>query len=207
MKDDDFDELAAMWCMEPSPDERAAMERAARKARRQGRIMAYADWAMAGLVVVGSVAAAFAARSTLLLIAALAIMAATIWLNWRRRAIRQISRGLDAVDQPGFIAGRIRIAESNRRRVTLTLITFPIFVPAVVLYRSAARASGDPLATLQGLSAWAQSPRGLITLAILTALMVFFTRARRRHLLELRHLRALQQAYLDESRLDDEPAL
>ena len=207
MSTGDLDDLATLWRADPEPAERDELEQLARQARRRGRLVDFVDLAMVVLVIGGSIFAVFAARSPLLMAAALVLIVATVWLTWKRRTIRQMSRDLVTTDRDGFLAGSIRHAKANLRRNTLSLVAFPLIVPLAVLLKRAAHAGGDPHAAFTGLVEWAGSQRGLITLTVLSFMILFLIRSRLKHRAELRRLEDLRRAYEEEARRDLEADL
>jgi hypothetical protein len=207
MSQGDLEDLAALWRDEPDAAEQEQLQRLARKARRRGRLVDYVDLTMVVLVIGGSVAAAFAARSPLLMAGALVLIVATVWLTWKRRTIRQMTRDLVTTDRDSFLAGSIRHTKANLRRNTLSLIAFPLIVPLAVLLKRAATTGGDPYAALVGLVQWAGSQRGLITLSVLSLMILFLLRSRHRQQAELRRLEDLRKAYEEEARRDVEADL
>ena len=204
MSTGDFDDLATLWRAEPDDAEQEQLQQLALKARRRGRLADYVDLAMVVLVIGGSIVAAFAARSPLLMAAALVLIVATVWLTWKRRRIRQMARDLVTTDRDSFLAGSIRHTRANLLRNTLSLVAFPLIVPLAVILKRAATTGGDPYAALMGLAEWASSQRGLITLSVLSFMILFLLRSRHRHQAELRRLEDLRRAYEDEARLDGE---
>ena len=207
MSTGDLDDLATLWRADPEPAERDELEQLARQARRRGRLVDFVDLAMVVLVIGGSIFAVFAARSPLLMAAALVLIVATVWLTWKRRTIRQMTRDLVTTDRDGFLAGSIRHARANLRRNTLSLVAFPLIVPLAVLLKRAAKAGGDPQAAFTGLVEWAGSQRGLITLTVLSLMILFLLRSRHKHRAELRRLEDLRRAYEVEARRDLEAEL
>jgi Flp pilus assembly protein TadB len=202
MSTGDLDDLTALWRTEPEPAERKELEQLADQARRKGRLSDYADIALIGFIIVSTAVATFAAHSPLLLAAAVILILATVWLTFKRRALRQMSRSLDTADRYGFIDSSVRNVKANLRRNMLSLFVFPAIAPLALLVKMGARTGGDPHAIVDELVRWIGSARGLFTLCVLFLIMVFLVRSRQRHLAELRRLRALQHAYEDEARRD-----
>lgn len=201
MSTGDLDDLTALWRVEPEPAEREELERLADKARRRGKLADVVDLALVAVLVVVSIVAAFAAQNPLLLIAAVLLIIASIWLTLKRRAIRQMAQSLSASDRSGYVESSIRNVRSNLRRNAVTLIVFPFIAPLALLVKLGTR-TADPGEIVMGLFAWAASQRGLITLTVVFLIMAFLVRARRRHRAELRRLQELQHAYEDEARRD-----
>lgn len=202
MSTGDLDDLTALWRVEPDPAEREELERLADQARRRGRLSDYADIALVGFLIGTTAVATFAARSPLFLGVAVILIAATVWLTIKRRALRQMSRSLNTADRQGFIDSSIRNVKANLRRNMLSLIFFPAVAPLALLVKIGSRTGGDPRAIAQELINWTGSARGILTLTFVLLLMVFLLRSRQRHAAELRRLRALQHDYDDEARRD-----
>lgn len=203
MSTGDLDDLAILWRAEPEPAERAELDQLAEKARRRGRLADYADIGLVAIVVVSSIVATFAAGSALLMVVAAVLIVMTIWLTVKRRRIRQMSRGLRAKGRENYIDGSVRDVTGALRRNLLSLVFIPLVVPLAVLVKAGSRTGGDPQAIAAGLIAWMGTPRGAITLAIVSLIMIFVVRARRRLLTELRRLNELQGAYADETRREN----
>jgi len=201
----DLDDLALLWREEQEdPAEQRELEQLARKARSRGKLMAYTDIAWVVMLVGGSVIALFAAYSPFLLVATILIILGTVWLTWKRRSIRQMTRSLNTSDRQGFLESSIDFARGSLRRNTLSLVTFPMIVPLAVLVKVATRSGGDPQAMVAGVLAWLTSPRGIIPLTVLAVMMTFVIRARYRIRAELRRLADLSRDYEEEARRDAE---
>lgn len=202
MSTGDLDDLTALWRAEPDQKERKELEQLARQARRRGRLADYADIAFVAFLIGSSIVAAFASRSPLLLGAAVILIVATVWLTFKRRGIRQMTRSLNTADRRGFIDSSVRNAKANLRRNLLSLVFLPAIAPLALLVKLGSRTGGDPQAIVVGLIQWAGSTRGLITLTIMFLIIAFLVRSRRRYHAELRQLKDLQNAYEDEARRD-----
>jgi L-cystine uptake protein TcyP (sodium:dicarboxylate symporter family) len=198
MTDPELQELAELW-QEPDAAEAENFQALARRARRRGRFLAYADWALAVALVGGSLFAILAAPGRLTTFAAIGLLIATIWLTWQRRRLRQMARTLDTTDRQGFIESSVRSARANLRRVTLTILALPPLVILALLMTMAARRGGHVSDPGQVLLDWAQSPRGMISLAIFALLIGLSLRSIARIRKELRSLKALRRAYEEEN--------
>ena len=199
MTDKEFEELAALW-NEPADEEQARFEAMARKARRQGRLLAYADYAWFVLLVGGGAAAALAAPGPLTMAGAVVLMIAITWLTWRRREYRQIARTLDTSDRASFIESSRRVARANLRRVTLSIAAFMVLVPLTIVLRISFRIGGRWEAVPAALAAWATSLRGIAVLTVLALIMAYTVRSRMRIQAELRRLEEVRQAEEEEAR-------
>jgi hypothetical protein len=202
MTDPELQELADLW-QEADASEAAAFEAAARRARRQGRLLAYGDLAWAVLLIGGSLFAALMAPGPGTTAAALFLLVATVWLTWKRRKIRQMSRTLDTSDRQSFLASSVRNARGDLRRVTLSMIVFPFLVPMALLVKVSFRTGSDIAHPLDVLTEWAQSTRGIFTLCLFAIIMGFTYRSRRKIKAELRRLEDMRRAYAEQADLED----
>jgi UPF0716 family protein affecting phage T7 exclusion len=200
----ELDEFAALW-HEPGAADPEDFEGMARRARRQGRLLAYADLAWAVLLIGGTIFAGMMAPGPLTTAMALVLVVATIWLTWKRRLIRQMSRTLDTSDRRAFLASSVRNARADLRRVTLSMLVFPLLVPMALLLKVAVRTGADLDDPFGILGNWVQSPRGVITLVLLALLLGWTERSRRRIKRELRRLEDLRQAYAEEASAEENP--
>lgn len=199
MREPGFDDLADLW-QNPEDGDREEFEALARRARRRGRALGYADWALAAMLVGGSLFALFASPGRMTTIAAILLLVATIWLTWHRRRLRQMAGTLDTADRQAFIASSVRSARANLRRVTLSLVALPPLVVFALLSKMSAR--GQDSGPGRFLLDWAQSPRGMISLAVFAALIALSLRSIVRIRNELAKLEKLRQAYEEENRAD-----
>lgn len=198
MIDPELQELAELW-REPDSGEAEKLQLLARRARRRGRWLGLADWALAFVLVGGSLFALFAAPGPLTTGAGILLLVSTIWLTWQRRRLRQMASALNTADRQSFIESSVRSARANLRRVTLTLIALPPFVIFALLTKMAARRGGYVDDPGQVLIDWAQTPRGMISLAIFASIIALSLRSILRIRNELRRLRKLRRAYEDEN--------
>jgi UPF0716 family protein affecting phage T7 exclusion len=198
MTDPDLQELAALW---QEPEVRnTEFEKAARRARRQGKLLAYADLAFFFLLVGGSLFAALMSPGPVTTGAAVLLLFATVWLTWKRRRIRQMRRTLDTTGLNAFLASSVQNARSDLRRGTISLIAFPLMVPIALLLKVAYRTHSDVTHPMHVLSTWVQSTRGIVTLFLLFGIMAFTFRGLMKVKREMRRLEQLREAYAEESR-------
>jgi hypothetical protein len=202
MIDPDLKNLADLW-QEPNAADNAAFEAMARKARRQARLMAYGDAAWLVLIVVTVGMGAFLKPNLISAVVALTMLATTLWINWMRRRLRQITKTIDTADRAGFLESCIRITKGSIRRVTLTFITFPPAMLLAILFRVSTKNGGDILHPWGAIAAWATSLRGIVALTLLGAIALWNVRARIRLSRELRRLHDMKQDYLEEDRKDE----
>ncbi|MGZ8285943.1 MAG: hypothetical protein ACXW27_00735 [Allosphingosinicella sp.] len=198
MTDPELQELTELW-QQPDAAEAEKFQALARRARRRGRFLGYADWALALVLVGGSLFALLASAGPLTTFAAVGLLVATIWITWQRRRLRQMASTLDTADRQGFIESSVRGARANLRRVTLSIIALPPLVILALLSKMSFRRGGPVSDPGQILLAWAQSPRGMISLAIFALIIALSLRSIMRIRKELRSLEALRRAYEDES--------
>lgn len=198
MTDPDLQELATLW-QQQDPAEAEKFQRLARRARRRGRLLAYADWALAIVLVGGCLFALVGSKGSLTTISAILLLVLTVLLTWQRRKLRQMASGLDTGDRQAFIKSSVRSARANLRRVTLSVIALPPFVVTALLMTKSAKLNGQPFDPIQILLAWAQSTRGMISMGIFALISSLSIRSILRIRAELRHLESLRRAYEEEN--------
>lgn len=199
MTDPELHELAEIW-RQPDAAEAEKFRSLAQRARRRGRYLSFADWALAIVLVGSSVFFLLVSPGPMTTIAALGLLVVTVWLTWQRRRLRQMARTLDTADRQSFIASSVRSARANLRRVTLSLIVMPPFIIfAVLAKRSYRRGGGYVSDPGQILLDWAQSTRGMISLAIFALIIAYSLRSIMRIRKELRSLETLRRAYEEEN--------
>jgi hypothetical protein len=198
MTDPELQELGELW-RQPDEAEAKTFQSLALRARRRGRFLAYADWALALVLVGGSLFALLASPGRLTTFAAIGLLVATVWLTWQRRRLRQMARSLDTSDRQGFIESSVRSARANLRRVTLSVIALPPLVILALLSKMSFRRGGYVSDPGQVLLDWAQSTRGMISMAIFALLIALCVRSILRIRKELRSLEALRGAYEEEN--------
>jgi hypothetical protein len=201
MREPGFEEFAGLW-QESDVGEHAAVEALARRARRQGRLLAYADIALAVVLVGGMVFGMFMTPQPGTIAAAFLLLATTFWVTWKRRRFRQMTATLNTQGRADFLASSIRVATSNLRRVTLSLVFFPAFVSTALLFRITRTNGGHLDHVLTGLADWARSPRGIFVMIVIIVFTATMIRSRRRVAAELRALERLQRDYEEEGRLE-----
>ena len=199
MNDHEFDQMVSLW-NEPDPEEQARFEAIARKARRQGRLLAYADIALFVLIVGGTAMAALAAPGPATMVGALVLIAAITWLTWRRREFRHIARTLDTSDRASFLESSKRVARADLRRVTLSIGAFIVLVPLSIVLRISFLVGGRPEAVPAALASWATSLRGLVIITAMALVMTYMLRSRIRIQAELARLDEIQRAEEEEAR-------
>lgn len=198
MTDPELQELTDLW-KQADPCEASAFESAARRAHRKGRLLAYGDYAWAVLILAGILFTVLMSPGTGTMVAALCLALATIWLTWKRRKIRQMSRTLDTSDRQSFFASSVRNARADLRRVTLSLVVFPLLVPLAVLMKVSTRTGSDILHPVDMLATWAQSTRGILVLLLLSIILGFTYRSRLKIKSELRRLEGIKDAYAEQA--------
>ena len=201
----DLDEFAELWQGEPDPAEQARMEAIAAKARRRGRLMAYADIGLAALIVGGSLFGAFAVQGPVTMVAALFLVVGTTWFTVKLRATRQMSRTLSTVDRESLIQTSLRHAQSRLRRITLGLMFVPVLVPIVIVWKVSLRNGGSMPDPFQVMLDWAQSTRGLITMSLMAGAAAVALRSRWKLQREIRQLEELRSAYREEESREEPP--
>jgi hypothetical protein len=195
----EFDEFAALWQDEPDQLEQAQIEAYVRSARRRGRLLAYADYAIALMLVGGFGIGAFISQSPLTLILAVLLMVAITWMTWKRRKIRQMALTLSTSDRESFIESSIRNVRANLRRQYIGIGSLPLVVPLALLFKVSFRTGGGPEEVLDAFVAWTHTIRAPITIIVLIAIAGLSIRAIRKLKRELRQLERLRDGYREES--------
>ncbi|MEA3039516.1 MAG: hypothetical protein QOE79_2029 [Sphingomonadales bacterium] len=203
MREQGFEDFVALWT-EQENAEHQAFEAVARKARFHGRLLAYTDIVLVVMVVGISVAGAVLKPSGLMLAISFVMAVSSIALTWKRRKIRQMTRTLDTSSREAFLKTSLQNVSSDLRRLTLSLIVFPLCLPVAILFKVAWRHGGHLAHPAAELAHWATSVRGMITLPIFLFLGAATVRSRLKVKAELRRLKALEAAYRDEAERDSQ---
>ena len=203
MTDPELMDFAELWQQEPSAEERAEFEAAARRVRRHGRFLAFADVALAVVLVSGMILGFFLQPDAFTAIIAGLFIVATVWLSLQRRKVRNMARTLDTTDRHAFIASSIRNANASLRRIVLSMCFLPTFGLLAVLFKLNMRSGGHLEDPLSALADWAVSTRGVIGLTGLAIIMMFLVRAWRKCRSEIARLNELESAYRKATTLDN----
>jgi len=198
MTEPGFDDLAALW-NEPDGAEQEDFAALARKARRQGKILAYVDFVFAMLLLGGIALSVFMTPNRTTIVVAVVLLVATAWITWKRRAMRQMSSALKTEDKTAFLRSSVGNATANLRRVTLSLTFFPIILLAGVAFKVSQRNGGYLEHPLVAMSTWAFSTRGAVSLTIMALIFATVIRSRLKIKGEIRRLKALQDEYAAEA--------
>jgi len=197
----DFDEIAALW-QESGQDDRAALEVLASRARRQAKLLGYADVAMGVLLAASMVLGVVLKPAPITGAIALIFVSAILWVNWKRRGLRQMTLSLGSGDREDFIRVAVRTSQANLRRLMLSMCLLPALVLLAVLFRLSIRNGGRLDHPLHLLAEWAVSPRGVTIIAVMGVIIAFQFRSRWRAKAQLRRLQSLKISYREEAMLD-----
>jgi Flp pilus assembly protein TadB len=204
MTDPDLKDLADLWQQEPDPAEQRLFEAVARKVRRRARFLAYVDVAMAVILVAAMVLGFVLEPGAGTAVIAGLLIVSTLWLSWKRRSLRQMSRTLDTSDRPSFIASSIRNAKADMRRIVISMWMLPALALMAILFKLNLRHGGRLEDPLGALAQWAVSPRGMFGITGIAIIMALLLRSRRKIKAELRHLDELDRNYGVELGLDED---
>jgi hypothetical protein len=200
MREPGFEDLADLW-QDSEEGNREAFEALARRARRKGRLLAYADTAFFVLLFGGLVPGIFLAPNASTVAIAILLLAATLWLSWTRRRLRQMAATLNTGDPAAFLESSVANARANLRRVNLSLAIMPPLVAVTIAFKGSQHSDG--IAHLgQGILEWASAPKAMIALAVVLLFFLSVVRSRRRLRAELGRLESLRRDYEDEGRRD-----
>jgi len=203
MTDPDLRNLAALWQHSDGTEQELTAD-LVRKAKLKARLLGYADLALAVLLVTATVLGVLLKPGVPTAIFALLLIAATLWLGWKRRGLRQMALTLDATDRHSFIESAVKLATANLRRVSLSLYVLPLFIALPILFKLSYRHGGHPDLILAALGDLAVSTRGMVIAGLVAIAVAALIRSRRRIRAELGRLDALQRTYRDEAILDDQ---
>jgi hypothetical protein len=201
MREPGFEDLTDLW-QDGEEGDREIFEALARRARRKGRLLGYADLAFVLLLVGGIVPSLFLAVSTTTIATAILLLVATLWLSWTRRRMRQMAATLDTSDPAAFLESSVANATANLRRVKLTLMLMPWLVAMAIVFKGSQHTRGGIENLPQGIWEWASSVRAMIALGIVFLFFLSVVRSRRRLRAELSRLESLRQDYEEERRRD-----
>lgn len=205
MTDPDLQSLADLW-RETDAGEQQAFEAMARQARLRGRIFAWLDFAAVAFILGASLVGVFMEPGPITMVAAIALIVTTLIVTRKRRQIKQMTRTLDTAGRHAFIDTSISNATANLRRTRLSLAFFPLGLVIALTYKMALRAGGRTELIPATFVEWVQTPRGIITMALLALLFAWGLRTARRTKQELRRLEELRVAYAEEDRHDERDA-
>jgi hypothetical protein len=201
MREPGFEDFVALW-NEPEVTEQDVFEDVARKARFQGRVLAYMDIVLIVTIVGISIAGAVLKPSGPMLAISLVFAVTSLVITWKRRKIRQMTKTLDTSSRDAFLKSSLQNVRADLRRMTLSLIFFPVGLPIAILFKIAWRHGGHLAHPLNELAAWTTSIRGMITLPIFVLLGAATIRARLKVKAELRRLSEIEAAYREEAERD-----
>jgi hypothetical protein len=199
MREPGFEDLADLW-QDPDDGDREAFEAMARRARRRGRLLGYADLGLVLLLVGGVLPGIFLAVNPITIATAILLLAATLWLSWTRRSLRHMAATLNTSDPAAFLESSVAIAKANLRRVNLSLMLMPPLVAMAIAFKGSQHNRGGIEHLPQGIWEWASQPRAIIGLAVVVLIALILARSRRRSRMELDRLESLRLEYAEERR-------
>ncbi len=201
MREPGFEDLAELW-QDGEEGDREVFEAMARRARRRGRLLGYADLGLIVLLVGGVLSSVFMTPNPTSIVIAVPLLIATVWLSLTRRRLRQMSATLDTSDPATFLESSIVNAKANLRRVNLSLMVMPPVVAMAAVFKGSQRNKGGIEDLPQGVWEWASSVRAMIALTIIFLIFLSVVWSRRRLRAELSRLESLRQDYEEEKRRD-----
>jgi hypothetical protein len=201
MREPGFEDLAELW-QDGEEGDREVFEAMARRARRRGRLLGYADIGFFVLLVGGVLSSVFMTPNPTSIVIAIPLLIATVWLSLTRRRLRQMSATLDTSDPATFLESSVANAKANLRRVNLSLIVVPLLTAMAAAFKGSQRSRGGIEDLPQGIWEWASSVRAMIALTIIFLIFLSVVWSRRRLRAELSRLESLRQDYEEERRRD-----
>ncbi|HYI39117.1 MAG TPA: hypothetical protein VE053_02235 [Allosphingosinicella sp.] len=201
MRESGFEDLADLW-QDGEEGDREVFEVMARRARRRGRLLGYADLGLF-VVLVGSIlSSVFMTPNPTTLVTAILLLVVTVWLSLTRRRLRQMSATLDTSDPATFLESSVANAKANLRRVNLSLMVIPPIVAMAAVFKGSQRSNGVIEDLPRGIWEWASSGRAMIALTVIFLIFLSVVWSRRRLRAVLSRLESLRQDYEEESRRD-----
>jgi hypothetical protein len=201
MREPGFEDLADLW-QDREEGDREVFEALARRARRKGRILGYADLAFVLLLVGGVILSIFMTPNPMTIGFAILLLAATLWLSWTRRRMRQMAGTLNTSDPVAFLESSVANVKANLRRVNLSCVLLPPLVAMAIAFKGSQHSQGGIGHLPQGIVLWASSPRAWIALGVVLLVALSLIRSRRKLREELSRLESLQLEYEEERRRD-----
>lgn len=202
MTDPELQEFAELWRETEVPKEED-FAKLIRKAKRQAVLMGWAD-ILLGVFILGSLLlGVIAAPSPASIAGTLLLASSVMWINWKRRKMRQIIRTLSTEDRASFFESSLKVARADLARATLGAYLFPPLILLAILVQVGIR-HGGVQHPLLAIAHWAVSVRGLITLPLLVALFLYQLRRRRHDLERVRSFEEIRDRSAQEARRDEE---
>ncbi|HEX8063423.1 MAG TPA: hypothetical protein VF535_09415 [Allosphingosinicella sp.] len=201
MREPGFEDLAELW-QDSGEGDREVFEAMARRARRKGRLLGYADLAFVLLLVGGILPSIFMAPNAITIVTAILLLIATLWVSWTRRRHRQMAATLNTSDPTAFLESSLANARANLRRVNLSLLVMAPAVVVTIVFKGSQHSRSGIEDLARGIAEWASLPRAWIGLAVVFVLVLALFRSRRRLRMELRQLESLSLDYEREKRRD-----
>lgn len=207
MNEPDFDEFSRLWLEEGGPAETAEFFDLARRAEIRARLLRFADYGLAALIV-AAVAVAFSSNTApATLLFGLLLGTAAVWATWKRRLLHQ-SQLLAVDDREAMLDAAHERCRVELKQSAWGVLLFPLGILLAAAMQFSTRAGGSieriPAAFMAGLPHGVGAVLGLLLLVLGEVYFVYRTRRLRA---ELKRLDLVRQQYRDESRRDlaDEP--
>lgn len=202
MSELDFDEIARLWRKSDASEDEAT-ELLVRRAKRQGRLVGLADIVTGLLFILTTLFGFFMEPGIGTGSLGALLIAATLWANWKRRSLRQMTLSLDTSDRPQFLDVALRHAGGNIRRVSLSLVLFASIVIPAILFKLSYRNGGRLDHPLDTLGVWATSTRGLLVIPFILGIAWFLLLSRRKFRVEYQRIETLRREYQQETEMDE----
>ena len=202
MNDPDFDAITRLWKQDLSQEEEYAFRALARRASLKARLLRYADFGIAVLLVAAVVISLFLKPAPATLAVGILAIAGIGWSSWRRHRLGRMAASIESTDRCALVRVAAANAETDLRRSTFGLwFLLPGVLLGALLGHSLEREglAGFGAAFVEGVMDWPWGTGASIAV-ILTFL--YFWRGNRRLRRELERLRALELEYREEARLD-----
>lgn len=202
MNDKEFDEFSRLWLEEGDPAETAEFADLARRTEVRARMLRFADYGLAALVIaaVGLAFSSDTAPATILF--GLMLGAAVVWGTWKRRILHQ-SALLQVSDREAMLDAARARCRVELRQSQWGMLLFPLSIFLAALMQFSARTGGAMGPIVNAVALGIESERALLLqLLFLILAEVYFVYRARRLRGELQRLDELRDQYRDESRRD-----
>ncbi|WP_106638983.1 hypothetical protein [Allosphingosinicella vermicomposti] len=204
MTGEEFDDFAALWRDEPSPEEQAALEALARRTSRRARLMQQLEIGGGVIVMLALAAGLILTPAPAVLFTVTLLIVVLIWSSWRRYTLTKIALLVDTSDRSTLLDNAIRSADLRLRRSRFGLwLIVPGYVLGIMTLHAMEKRNLDDILNVLLLHASPLTRPGIATIFVLGGLFAFFLKAHRDIQRELDHLRERQEQYLREARLDE----
>lgn len=202
MNDAEFDDFSRLWLEEGDPAETAEFRDLARRTEIRARLLRFADYGLAALVI-AAVAIAFSSDTTpATILFGLLLGTAAVWATWKRRVLHQ-SALLALSDREALLDAAREHSRTELRQSQWGLLLFPLGIILAAVMQFSSRTGGAVDHILEMVQLGIESETAiLLELLFLVLAEVYFVYRARRLRGELKRLDDLSEQYRRESLRD-----